>query len=296
MPSVDVCNLCVETEAILPSLEAFEMGIEIPSVYFLFYDYFLKACVGEGRWRSQCCESDNMSSPVGSALAEAFAMLQLKNNYFAWILEAKQKLKDNLITDYDPDTKKAGKRSAAEVYMKKMEFNLEGEEDEDLLIPEGHDKYNDLKRKTDDVLKRVRGVAKKNATYKEVKKTLESMLRAAGGREEQEGDDNDIDVEEMKRDKMKKRRKVLKQFREYTAQQGEEGRFKGWSKRAADDMAAYCKNLKKEKTELLRFRKAYREVYRSREQEKRKTPKSKEDVQVDYSQLWDVEDIPHTEI
>ena len=90
-------------------------------------------------------DDNNKSAPPGLAQAEAFAMLLLKNSYFAWLLEAKEKLQDLLMTDYDPDNKRAGMKSAAEVYLKKLQVNLTGVEDNDLLVVEGHVKYNELR-------------------------------------------------------------------------------------------------------------------------------------------------------
>jgi hypothetical protein len=46
--------------------------------------------------------------------------------------------------------------------------------------------------------------------------------------------------------RQQKRRRLLKSFREYTVRQSDEGKFKGWSKRAADEMTSYCKKLKVE--------------------------------------------------
>ena len=89
---------------------------------------------------------------------------------------------------------------------------------------------------------------------------------------------------------------MLKPFREYTVPQNEEGKFKGWSKRAARDMAATCKKIKEGKEEYLKFRMAYREIYASRRQHKRKNNNPiAQDIEVDYSELWDVEDINLTE-
>ena len=110
---------------------------------------------------------------VGSVQAEAFAMLQLKNNYFAWLLEAKERFQDELITDYDPDSKKAGKKNPAEVYLKKFELNISGDDDEDLVIGEGDGKYLVLKRTSEELIKKARRMAKNNATYKELKKALD---------------------------------------------------------------------------------------------------------------------------
>jgi hypothetical protein len=294
---LELCNLCYQNRAILPSLEAFEMGIEIPCIYFLFYEYFFKSSVGDVRWRKACVEETDQSAPLGSVQAEAFAMLQLKNNYFAWLLEAKEKLQ-LLVTDYDPDSKRAGMKSAPEVYLKKLQLNVTGDGDmEDLLVAEGDTKYNDLKKSANDLLVRARCMAKNNATYKEVKKTVESLLNAGSKDTDGEGGE-DYDAEnddEKKRERQRKRRKVLKPFREYTVRQGEEGKFKGWSKRAASDMAALCKKLKQERNECVKFRVAYRKIYLSRNQERRNAKKDEEE-RVDYDELWDLGEINVTEI
>ena len=142
----DLCNLCIDSGAVFPSIEEFEMGVEIPSIYFIFYKYFFKACVGEVRWKKTCMDGGGLiTDPLGSVQAEAIAMLQLKNNYFAWLLEAKERFQDELVTDYDPDSKKVGKKNPAEVYLKKFELNVSGNNNEDRVIGEGDNNYLVLK-------------------------------------------------------------------------------------------------------------------------------------------------------
>ena len=46
--------------------------------------------------------------------------------------------------------------------------------------------------------------------------------------------------------------------------QDTEGRFKGWSSRAAGDMAKLCKKMREGKEDYSRFREAYHEIYCSR--------------------------------
>ena len=100
-----------------------------------------------------------------------------------------------------------------------------------------------------------------------------------------------MDNEERKREKQRKKRKMLKPFREYTNCNRDEGRFKGWSKRVASDMALMSKKLRVEKpAECAKFRKAYREVYRARNKEKQK-PSKVEDEPVDYDELWDLDNV-----
>ena len=98
------------------------MGLEMPNVYFLFYEYFFKPSVGDVRWKRACMEVNDKNDLLGSVQAEAFAMIVLKNNYFAWLLDSKEKLKNLLVTDYDPDSKRAGMRTASEVYLKRLQL------------------------------------------------------------------------------------------------------------------------------------------------------------------------------
>ena len=111
--------------------------------------------------------------------------------------------------------------------------------------------------------------------------------------EEQEADEQQGD--EGKKETLRKRRKIMKNFREYTVRQDTEGRFKGWSSRAAGDMAKLCKKIREGKEDYSRFREAYREIYSSRSKGKTKVILEAE-VEVDYRELWDLGEIPLTEI
>jgi hypothetical protein len=66
------------------------MRVEIPVVYILFYDYFLKPSVGDARWKKRCL--DSKTNELASVQSESFALILLRNNYFAWLLEAKKAL------------------------------------------------------------------------------------------------------------------------------------------------------------------------------------------------------------
>lgn len=128
--------------------------MEIPTVYVLFYDFFYRCSVGDVKWKKACLEENDHTAPLSQPQAEAFAMMQLKNNYFAWLVDAKEKMV-GLVTDYDTENKRSGMKSVAEVYLKKLEVNVEEKEEDDLLlVPETHGKYIYLKKKTDDMLKK----------------------------------------------------------------------------------------------------------------------------------------------
>ena len=138
-------------------------------------------------------------------------------------------------------------------YLKKLEIDTNKKEEGDLhLIPEGHIKYAGLKKTTDKNLKKARRLSKNNSIYKNVKRVFEGILE-----NEEEGEAHggkDGKCEEDKKARQAKQRKVLKQFRAYTVHQNEEGKFKGWSNRAAGDMAKLCKMIRKGKGEYDQFR------------------------------------------
>ena len=70
--------------------------------------------------------------------------------------------------------------------------------------------------------------------------------------------------------------------------QSQEGKFKGWSKRASDEMTSIAKRLaaqgRSDRSQM--FNAAYRRVYGTRNHDKRKD--EIDDEPVDYSELWDI--------
>ena len=137
---IELCEFCNGNGAVLPSLEAFKMRVEIPVVYIIFYDYFLKPSVGDARWKKICM--DERSGSLGSVQSESFAMILLRNNYFAWLLEAKKAL-PMLVMEYCPEQRRRGKQSGAQAWMGDLEINMTkgGDLGETLLVGEDDDKY-----------------------------------------------------------------------------------------------------------------------------------------------------------
>ena len=284
----DLCNYCVKQNVVLPSLEAFEMGIEIPSIYIVFHDFFLRSSVGDTAWKSACMESSDLTERLAPMQGEAFAMLLLKNNYFAWLWEAKLNYKDILVTDYDSDNERKNKENIGDAYVK-LEVNLEpnegGTDDvttsdfKDVLVREGDPTYVELHRKTQMELKKVRGIARGNAKYKDLLKQLEEELQ-------ERGEDDHVFQHKAKR------RKVLKSFREYTNPQDDEGRFKGWSHRAAVDMKELIAKVSVDGPREKKFRAGYRLTYREKQQSsaKKKRP-AQESTMVNYeNDIWGLDE------
>ena len=114
------------------------MRLEIPCVYMIFHEYFLKSGMGDTRWKAACLEAKSLSEPFTTVQGEAFAMIILKNNYFAWLWEYKLDLLLDerkrglvLMTDYDTESELRSKNNIGEALLKKAELNLEQEEEND---------------------------------------------------------------------------------------------------------------------------------------------------------------------
>lgn len=101
------------------------MGIEIPSVYMIFYDYFLRTSIGDAAWKASCREKKDETDFLAPYQGEAYAMLVLKNNYFAWLWEAKFDLKNQLVTDYDAESDRAKKDDVGTALQRDIQFNLD---------------------------------------------------------------------------------------------------------------------------------------------------------------------------
>jgi hypothetical protein len=269
--------------------------LDIPGVYFIFYDYFFKSSAGDVRWKRACLEEkENMKRRLASEQSEAFAMQVLKNNYFAWLLAAKEKLGDGLVTDYDTDLKKKDKMSCVEAYLGEIEIDLDATADEGELVSffvsksQDTDRYTKLKQDTDKELKKIGRKCKDNVYYKNIKKQLDkTTIESENNPKELSREER----EEVEREDMKERRKLMKSFRVYTVKNDNEEGFKGWSERAATDMADLVKKLKEQRDDCGKFSAAYREVCLNRSRNTRKrTATDAQMIQVDYNELWELDD------
>jgi hypothetical protein len=104
----------------------------------IFHEYFLKSSMGDTRWKAACLDAKSLSDPFTPVQGEAFAMMILKNNYFAWLWEYKLDLLKNkkrrglvVLTDYDTESELRNKNNVGEALLKKAELNLEQEEEND---------------------------------------------------------------------------------------------------------------------------------------------------------------------
>ena len=271
--SADLCKLCTKHNLVFPALECFEERLDNPNAYFLFYDNFLRAVEGEEKWKVSATKSTN-DVPLSSHYNEAFALIFLKNNYFAWLLDAKQ-THVGLITDYDYDeaTSSSVKNTLTEYLMGGIcvENNVgfhtvltpkphpqpmtdgggeptESDEEETSMEDEEYERAADyFKKKTEELRERVRD----SLDYQKIKNLL-------GGASY----DND------EKSRKKKMRKIMKGLKQYTgARVGEEKAYRGWSERTHKDMLNYMKVMQNEtRTRYKNFEEEYRHVYAMRKE------------------------------
>ena len=197
-------------------------------------------------------------------------MVLLTNNYFAWLLEENLHFNDKLKTDYNSPKEIKDMAEISQAFMQ-CEINLDAVEIEDdqewkyILVTEEEDAHEFYERATIEAHTKVRQAARKNPKYKAFKKALDEKEKeeeTEGGEENQENEPSSATGGEARN----KRRKTLKALREYTSNPKEdEGRFKGWSSRAADDMTSHVVALSISTQERNVFNKMYRHVYKKRQ-------------------------------
>jgi hypothetical protein len=79
-----MCKECDAIGKVLPSLESFWQQWNLPKIYFLFYDYFLKSVIQESVWIDRVnMPSSRMGARLGPVISEAYALASLENHYFS---------------------------------------------------------------------------------------------------------------------------------------------------------------------------------------------------------------------
>jgi hypothetical protein len=279
----------------LPSLEAFQKGIKIPTVHMVFYDFFLKATVGESQWKATCLSPCDAAMPLVDRPLETFAMILLKNNYFAWLCTAKEKLQDSLVTDYDAESIRSGMKNFSDILLKDMEINLvrfsqgnnndilatDEEDDEDvdrILISSSEPTYSELRKQTEEQLLIIRQEASANEKYKEI---VQELAKSRGVVTEEDDDDREVSEEERVN-----RRKLLKKLRVYTNPK-ETDRFKGWSKDASADQKEMMTTIMQNEKEYKKFRVAYRFLFAMKQGTSKKRKSLQEAPDIDFvNDVW----------
>jgi hypothetical protein len=81
-----MCKECDAIGMVLPSLESFRQWWNLPKIYFLFYDYFLKSVIQASVWIDRVnTPSSGMGSRLGLVISKAYALASLESHYFSWL-------------------------------------------------------------------------------------------------------------------------------------------------------------------------------------------------------------------
>jgi hypothetical protein len=260
----DLGKLCAKYNLVFPAMDCFEQRLDNPTAYFVFYDNFLRAAEGEEKWKASASKSST-NERLSSTNNESFAMILLKNNYFAWLLEAKQE--DNcLITDYDSEELiSTAKHTLTEHLMggicieKEDGFHTvptpkpqtESNEDDD----DDEDDTEEYESATDTFNQNLQAIRERVRYSMDYKLILDSMKKM------EEGDSYDNNEKTRKR----KMRKIMKGLKQYTgARLGQEKAYRGWSNRTHQDMLEYMRSMKSDVTRYGKFEEEYRRLYAMR--------------------------------
>jgi hypothetical protein len=174
-------------------------------------------------------------------LNEAFALVLLENNYFAWLCDAKQNF-PSLITDYDNEELIEDAKGTLVEYLMLERYvdlkhgNMEKsfvvlQPDEEITTEEEKNDYHNAKLAFRKSVREVREKVKHSRKYEQVLNSNKDLG------EEKEGDN------EYKR----KKRKIMKELKNYTGNKVEtEKAFRGWSIRGFKMMMEYKTAIEKD--------------------------------------------------
>jgi hypothetical protein len=123
----------VEKDVVMLTYDAFSPKLENPKSYMLFYDYFLRAVVGQETFERNIHKYPEDKECFGTPTDHGFAHLILKNNQDEW--EEKIKTKHgSFLTMHDEENKVKNKKTIVDHLFSSLEFDkdmnlIEGERD-----------------------------------------------------------------------------------------------------------------------------------------------------------------------
>jgi hypothetical protein len=269
----DLCQVCVDKKCVMLSLESIERRLENPKAYYIFYEFFYKAAVGEVQWK-ECMDSSEVR--IGNDTTEAFALLLFANNYKAWLYEEKVTHGEALWTEYDS----IGKDSIVDRLLLDQEFVLEEGPGELLVCDTTKQTYKKAVKARNDWLAELRRLP----VCAEMKT---SWQHTAIENENEAGEPASYN----KKEREKKRRKVMKGLKKWTglADNGER-KFKGWSDsghKAFEQWTMSIKNDVRSGTYTL-WEKAFREVNMKQQEARRSENKAETKFAVNRSVVWEL--------
>ena len=197
---------------VLPSVEHFQKRYKYPRVYFLFYEYFVRAVVGEKKWNKSMSDKN---ARLCTCIAEAYTHSLIENNYFAWLFEYKHGTKNcELKTEYEESTVDGDKNGWEDrIYMPRELRDVEIEVPKDnkdaykiitaLTDKEWYETLREERRKNQLSIGKAARNEKTKAGHKRDFKSMEKKLQDIGP--QVEGTDP--------KETTKKKRKIMKELK-----------------------------------------------------------------------------------
>jgi hypothetical protein len=240
------------------SLESMEQRLDNPKAYYVFYEFFYKAAVGEVCWKD--CLEDSDGKRIGNDTTEAFALLIVANNYKAWLYEEKMSHGEELKTEYDTGPSD-GCISIVDKLLVNQEFFLERDADA-LVIEEVNSlPFKKAKKTRKDWLTKLR----RQPICTDIKRSWE--IPPANVLDERPTNSPST----TKKERDNKRRKLMKGLKKWTGNADDgERKFKGWSDNGHKAFACWTMDIKADVREgkYALWEKAFRHI-QNREQEAR---------------------------
>ncbi len=106
----------------MPTYDAFNRKLEDPKLCMLFYDYFLRAVVGQETFEKNIHKNKEDKECFGTPTDHGFAHLILKNNQDEW--EERIKMKhQSFLTMHDDESKAKNKKTVVDCLFPSLEFD-----------------------------------------------------------------------------------------------------------------------------------------------------------------------------
>jgi hypothetical protein len=260
------------------SLESIERRLEDPKAYYIFYQFFYKAAVGEGRW-NDCMDDSEVR--IGNDTTEAFALLLFANNYKCWLYEEKLTHGGALWTEYD-----SVGVSIVDMMLLDQEFVLEEGSDKLLVGDTTKQTYKKAVKARKDWLTKLKGMP----VCTDMKNSWRQTARDEEVLALDENEPNGVETT-TKKGRDKKRRKLMRGLKKWTglADDGER-KFKGWSDKGHRAFEQWTVSIKNDviSGRYALWEKAFREVHAMQQEVKRSEREPIQKYAVNRSVVWEL--------
>lgn len=245
-----MCDVALIDGGVMPSMHSFSAGVDLPKSRFLFYHYFLRAAMGDEKWKSAIMD-DDVGRRFTNSQTEALAMVLLENHCESWTLDYKVKkcTGDSVLkTEYEIPARDNRDVSVVDIILPDVEFDLSMDDVTKIVL-----------RKDDPAFKRVKSerIARQKEVHKEAKKDCQIKQ------------DDVAKIQSIPN--VKERKKALEKrsstLRVYTGPgQPNQQQCRGWNDKVHVKMLELVQKIeneaKEEKSAHRRFEAAYRAVAR----------------------------------